>query len=259
MPDDMTHTDDTTTTVRQHAIEASRRSAGAVGDIGARFMLDMDMYGDAATLGYGGLAFYFAGRGGVLGDVDHAVVYETFAFFPAETVREAWESSATVEDRSVSAQRFASYAGSWAAAHLPAEGVDYRRLAELAGKVIDAADAETAPVFAGWRELDEPTGDRELAVHRMNALRELRGARHTAAVCEVGLPPVEAFFIRSPGMAAIFGWETPEEEPSDQARTAWQQAEDLTDDRFGADLAVLDDAELDELCELADALQAAIT
>lgn len=159
MPDDMTHTDDTTTTVRQHAIEASRRSAGAVGDIGARFMLDMDMYGDAATLGYGGLAFYFAGRGGVLGDVDHAVVYETFAFFPAETVREAWESSATVEDRSVSAQRFASYAGSWAAAHLPAEGVDYRRLAELAGKVIDAADAETAPVFAGWRELDEPTGD----------------------------------------------------------------------------------------------------
>lgn len=250
---------DTRPAVRPHAVDSARRSAGAVGDVGARFMLDMDMYGEAATLGYSGLAFYFAGRGGVLGDVDHTVVYETFAFFPAETVRTAWESSATVEDRAASAQRFAAYAASWAGAHLPAEGVDYRRLAELAGRVIDAADPAGAAVFAGWRDLDEPTGDRELAVHRMNALRELRGARHAAAVREVGVAPVDAFFIRSPAMAGIFGWVEPEEPPGDQARADWQRAEDLTDQRFGADLAVLDDSELDELCELADALQAAIT
>lgn len=251
--------DDTVTPVRPSAVEASRRSAAAVHEVAALFMLDMDMYGEAATIGYEGLAFYFAGRGGVLGDVDHTVVHEVFAFFPADTVQQAWESAATVEDRDASARRFASAASAWASGHLPEEALDYDRLAELAGKVISAADAEGAPVFAGWRDLDEPSGGRELVLHRMNALRELRGARHAAAVREVGLDPYVAFFIRSPYMAGIFGWAEPDEPPSEEAQATWERAEALTDERFGADLAVLGDAELDEFCNLAEALRAAAT
>lgn len=244
---------------RPAAVEAARRSAGAVGDVAARFMLDMDMYGEAAGVGYVGLGFYIGGRGGVLGDVDHTVVHEAFTFFPLETVRTAWDSAGSVEARSDSAERFAGAAASWAGRHLRDDGVDYRRLAELAGRVVDAADADGAPVFAGWRELAEPDGDRELALHRMNALRELRGARHGAAVREVDLDPHEAFMIASPGMAGIFGWSVPDEGPGDDARRRWEHAEELTDERFGADLAVLDDDELVEFCRLADAMRAAIT
>lgn len=221
-------------------------------------MLDMDMYADAAALGYEGVSFYVAGRGGVLGDVEHTVVFEAFTFFPPETVQAGWESAASVEPRSEAAARFASYAARWATANIAEDGaVDLDRLAELCGAVIAAADPTGAPVFAGWRDLPEPEGARELVVHRMNALRELRAARHGAAVREVGLDPVDAFMIRTPYMAGIFGWPEPTEGPDEAAQAKWARAEELTDDYFGADLAVLDDAELAELCTLCDELLAA--
>jgi len=242
---------------RPAAVDASRRTAKAIHDIPANFMLDMDMYADAAALGYEGVSFYVAGRGGVLGDVGHTEVFEAFTFFPPETVQAGWESGAAVESRSVAAERFASYAAKWATANI-ADGVaDLARLAQLCGSVIDGADPTGAPVFAGWRELPEPDGDRELVVHRLNALRELRAARHAAAVREVGLDPVDAFMIRTPYMAGIFGWPEPTEEPDAEAQAKWARAEALTDERFGADLAVLDDAELAELCTLCDELVAA--
>jgi hypothetical protein len=239
---------------RPSAIEASRHTARAVHDVGAKFMLDLDMYVDVATLGYEGTSFYFAGRGGVLGDVDHSVVHQAFTFFPAGTVEQAWDASAEIEPRSEAAERFAGYAARWATANIPDGTGDLTRLAELCGAVIAAADATDAPVFAGWRDLPEPDGERELVVHRMNALRELRAARHGAAVRRVGLEPVDAFFIRTPYMAAIFGWPEPTGEPDAATRARWDEAEALTDSAFAADLAVLSDEELDEFCELTDEL-----
>ena len=131
---------------------------------------------------------------------------------------------------------------------------DLTRLAELCGAVIAAADASRAPVFAGWRDLEEPEGERELVVHRMNALRELRAARHGAAVRAVGIEPVDAFMIRTPYMAAIFGWPEPTGEPDEATKARWAEAEELTDQAFARDLAVLSDEELDELCALTDEL-----
>jgi len=239
--------------------EAARDCASAVHDMPAAFMLDAATYIAAAEAGYEGTSFYFAGRGGVLGDVDAHDVGEAFVFFHPETVRAAWESAADVETRSESARRFAEAGYRWASEHLSEDALDYRRLAELAGKVIDTADGSDAPVFEGWRELPEPSGERELVLHRLNALRELRFARHGAAVREVGLEPSTAFMIKTPYMAAIFGWTEPEEEPDEASRGKWERAEKLTDERFGADLAVLDAGELVEFCELATALKAAVT
>jgi len=68
--------DSTTTDPRPAALDAARHTAQAVRDVGAKFMLDMDMYGEVAGLGYQGLGFYIAGRGGVLGDVEHVEVFE---------------------------------------------------------------------------------------------------------------------------------------------------------------------------------------
>ncbi len=243
---------------RPAALEAAKHTARAVHDIGAKFMLDMDMYGEVAGLGYQGIGFYIAGRGGVLGDVGHVEVFEAMTFFPAETVRAGWESSASVESRSESAARFAAYGARWAVANIAegTEGLD--RLSELCDKVIQAADAADAPLFAGWRDLPEPDGEPELALHRMNALRELRAARHIAAIRQVGLDPATAFMIRTPYMAAIFGWPEPSEPPADVDKGLWQNAEDLTEQAFATDLAVLDDDELAEFQRLTDALLAAV-
>ena len=186
--------DSTTTDPRPAALDAARYTAQAVQDVGAKFMLDMDMYGEVAGLGYQGLGFYIAGRGGVLGDVEHVEVFEAMTFFPAETVQAGWESSASVESRADSAGRFAGYAARWGANNVAdgTEGLD--RLAELCEKVIQAADGSDAPLFAGWRDLPEPDGEPDLVVHRMNALRELRAARHIAAIRQVGLDPATAFW-----------------------------------------------------------------
>lgn len=238
--------------------ETARATAAAVGGLAAGFMLDMNTYVAAAGVGYEGLAFYFGGRGGVLGDVSVAEVIEEFVFFPDETVRAAWEQAASVESRSDAATRFAEAAEAWSAEHLPADGPDYARLAELAGKVVAAADPTGAALFAGWRDLPEPTEPRALAVHRMNGLRELRFSRHAAAVRAEGVDPVLAFMVRTPFMADIFGWPEPRPEPTEADRAAWDRAEAATDEAFGEDLAVLDATERAEFIALGEAVLAAV-
>lgn len=240
-------------------VQAAEASQRAVSELSAAFMLDMETYVAAAGVGYEGISFYICGRGGVLGDVTAEDVAAAFVFFPHETVSSGWESGAAVEGRAESAQRFAETGHAWARAHLPEGALDYGRLAELAGKVIAAADGSAAPVFEGWRSLPEPTDERELVLHRMNALRELRAARHGAAVREVGLEPVDAFMVRTPFMASIFGWPEREEKPDEATKEQWRRAEDLTNEAFGRDLAVLDADELDEFCRLAEAVRAAAT
>ena len=58
-----------------------------------------------------------------------------------------------------------------------------------------------------------PRSSKALALHRLNALRELRGALHGAAVLTVGLSPVEAIVVRTPAMLPVFGWPEPHPDP----------------------------------------------
>jgi len=247
------------TTGDSPSAQASRASADDVGSIGAAFMLDLASYGDAATVGYEGLAFYFGGRGGVLGDVSADEVAVAFCFFPAASVTAGWIQASTVETRHEAAVRFAKAAETWAPKHLPADGVDYDRIAQLAGRVVAAADGAAAPVFDGWRKLPEPVAARELAVHRVNALRELRFARHVAEVRRAGLDPLLAFMVKTPYMADIFGWPEPRPTPTDEDQQAWADVEAATDVAFGADLAVLDPNELTEFVGELSSMRAAIT
>lgn len=237
---------------------ASRKT---VTRLSAAFMLDMDTYASAAAWGYDGLAFYYGGRGGVLGNVDAAEVTRAFSFFPEGSVRIGWEQALTVASPDVTAQRFADAAAQWAISHLPAAGFDVARLAELAGHVIDAADTAdpATAVFQGWRQLPEPAEARSLVVHRFNALRELRFARHVRAVEDSGLAPVVAFMVSSPFMADVFGWPEPRPEPTEADREAMAEADHATDVAFGRDLAVLDRAQLAEFVELATAVGKAAT
>ena len=132
------------------------------------------------------------------------------------------------------------------------------RAAELLGRVVRDAPVAGAPVFAGARLLPEPDDATALAQHRLNLLRELRGALHGAAVLTVGLSPLEAILVRAPDVAELFGWPAPHPD-SEPFRERWGLAEARTDRMVGRNLAVLTEPELQELVEILDAIGNAVT
>ena len=177
------------------------------------------------------------------------MVAAAFVFFNPDTVAEAWARGRKVASPADSARAFAACGHAWAEAHLPAD-LDAERLADLAGRVVAASSPAGAPLFAGWRTLPEPASPAALALHHLNALRELRGALHGAAVLAEGLTPLQALAVKTPFMAALFGWgEAPA--PSDADAVAWQRAEQATDRAIAPGYAALGDRELEELVALA--------
>jgi hypothetical protein len=228
--------------------EAAVASAAATSSIAANFMLSGTTYAKGAELGFSGLDFYFAGRGGVLGDVDATVVADALVFFNPENVRAGWESSAGVMSRAEAAQAFADCGHSWGEAKLP-DDLDCARLAELAGRVVSGASPDGAPIFAGWRSLPVPDSPKAAALHQCNALRELRMARHGEAILSAGIAPADAVKHRTPQMTAIFGWDGELADPEGVA-ARWNEAEAATDRAMAAALDVLADDERAELVEL---------
>lgn len=233
------------------ATGAARRSADAIVNLPAGFMMDGATYERGGELGFDGVDFYVAGRGGPLGDACGAVVAAAFVFFNPEMIREAWERTGKVMGRSEAAQAFAQCSATWAGEHL-ADGPDYARLAELCGRVIESSSPAGVPLFASWARVAEPEGGKALALHRLNVLRELRGGLHGAAVLASGMDPRTALMVKTPFMARVFGWGEPHPDPGPH-REAWERAEAATDAAMGRCLGVLSDKERDELVEIAAA------
>jgi hypothetical protein len=106
----------------------SRATANAVSNLAAGFMLDAATYMHGAEQGFAGLDFYFAGRCGVLGDVDADSVVSALVFFAPDQVRTNWDASRSVMSRAEAVACFAECGRQWAQAHL-GDGVDWSRLA----------------------------------------------------------------------------------------------------------------------------------
>jgi hypothetical protein len=217
----------------------------------SKFMFDDATLARGAELGFNGFDFYVAGRGGALGDVPADVVVAAFVFFGPDAVTDAWERSAPIMPRRDAAREFSKCAHSWADKHL-ADDVDWPRLAFLTGKITETAPVAGAPVFAGWRDLPEPSSPKALAVHRLNALRELRGGMHGAAVLTVGLTPPEAVSVLTPQLVTMLGWEEPAVD-ADALKDRWQLAESRTDRMVGKHYARLTETERDEFVALLQA------
>lgn len=239
------------------AFELASRMAKPIGDLPANFMLDAATYERGNELGFDGIDFYVAGRGGVLGEVDAAVVSAAFVFFNPEMIRQRWERAGRVMPPRRAALEFAGSLYAWSHRHL-SEGPDFARLADLAGRVVAAASVAGAPLFAGCKTLPEPEDSVSLALHRINALRELRGALHGAAVLAEGLDPLVALLVRTPFMAPIFGWDEPY--PGvELAKEAWCRAEAATNVASAHVLsAALDDKEQSEMAELLEQVHGAV-
>ncbi|MFD3697985.1 hypothetical protein ACFWUZ_17830 [Streptomyces sp. NPDC058646] len=123
--------------------------------------------------------------------------------------------------------------------------------------MIDAADADALPLFAGWRAQrcpgDDPVGT---AMQRIHVLREHRGACHLAAVRLCGLRARAAMVVNlGVEQAAHYGRQEPR--PVDTAQTSrWQRAERITDEMQAELYARLTDRQRAEFARLVDALTA---
>ncbi len=230
------------------AVEAATATAPVFAGLPAGFMLDGATYARGGQLGFDGVDFYVAGRGGALGEVEGPVVAAAFVFFYPPTIVERWDRGRAVMAPAEAASAFASCLDSWADAHL-ADGIDYGRLAELERMLIAGAPMAGAPLAAAWAGVPEPTEAKALALHRMNVLREWRGAIHGAAVVASGLDPLEALMVRTPGMVGLFGWPEPHPDPTAH-QSRWEEAEAATDRTVGRGFDTLEPAERDELVAL---------
>jgi len=233
----------------------AERTRPAVTALSSNFMLDGATYVVGGEAGFNGMDFYGAGRAGVLGEVSADVVAASFVFFNPTVVNAAWEGSRRVMSRAAAAELFAGCLVTWADAHLD-DDVDWARLAELAGRIVDNASVGGAPVFAGWRALPVPGDAKAAALHQMNALRELRMARHGAAVTALGLEIGAVVCHASPGMAPIFGWEGTEIGP--EVPALWDQAEAMTNQATERDYAALSAEEAEEFVSLCEAAATAV-
>jgi hypothetical protein len=236
------------------ALATAQATAPAVSTVASHFMLDGKTYARGAELGFEGLDFYMAGRGGVLGNVDADVVSAAFTFFEPTAVRAQWDKGLSVMPPGEAAAAFAACGHAWAEEHVP-DDLDAGRLAELAGQVVADARPACASVFAGWRALPVPSSPKAQALHHLNGLRELRLGLHGAAVIAAGLTPLEALSVKTPGMAPIFGWAELAE--VDGLRDTWDGAEEQTTRAIAHAYEGLDDAGRSELVELAGALHEA--
>lgn len=236
--------------------ELAGRVAKPVVDLPSNFMLDRATYEHGNELGFDGLDFYICGRGGAIGEVDAGVVAAAFVFFNPAMIRERWERGLQVMSPAEAAGAFGRCLHAWGADHLE-EGPDHARLAELLGRVVGSANPAGAPLFAGWLAMPEPDDPTALMLHRLNLLRELRGALHGCCILAAGLDPLVALLVKTPFMAGIFGWGEPHPEV-ELAREAWAAAESATNRAVGRLLKVLSEREREELADLLDEVHAGV-
>ncbi|TYB45317.1 SCO6745 family protein [Actinomadura chibensis] len=238
--------------------EIAAAVAEPIGRLGGAFMISREAKAFAAETGLSGWTPYFRGRFGVLGEVDADVVMSAAGFFPATTVRRAWEAGAGLP-AAEAADRYAAVAHGFGRRKL-AGFAAADRLADLLQRVADeggAADVVGAPVFAGWRAMPLPADGPARVVQLAHVVRELRGGLHVVAVLASGLSPLEAVLSgRSPLLpsgepnAEYFGWPRPYPEVTAETRRRHDDAEQLTDELMGPAFASLDKAEAEELTAL---------
>jgi len=183
-------------------------------DIGTAIYLGRRTSALAAEWGWANpFAFYVAGRGGMLGDVDGDVVAAAFGWFDPATVLPLYEEGRSVAGALGAADRMMEATARWGRtrfAEIDPSTLD--RFVRAAGTLVDGSAAAGLPLFAGWRaheRADDPAG---LASQLCQILREWRGAVHLAATTAVGLGPLEAILANGrEGVptAEFLGWAGP--------------------------------------------------
>lgn len=212
------------------AAETVRAADRTIHDIGSTCMIDEETMGRAVSLGFQDpLAFYFLGRGGVLGDgVDSGVVAAAMGWFEPKMVHASWSAGLAVSTPRQTVRDYGRACADWGAKHLAdVDGVE--RLVPLAERVVDSAEGSGLPLFAGWRAEPRPEPLPSRLIHLLFVLREWRGGLHLNATTAVGLKPLEAILTNEgEGQARFFGW-SGEFPDCTELKPRHEEAEQITD------------------------------
>ncbi|MGB8859518.1 MAG: hypothetical protein WCC60_09690 [Ilumatobacteraceae bacterium] len=196
-----------------------------------------------AALGLDPYQFYAMGRGGVLGDVEPAVVSAAFGYFNPGLVAGLWNAGKAIVAPRVAGTAYMEASGEHGRLKLSnVEGLE--AFVAAAEKVLAAADLDGFSLFAGVAA--EPRADDlpARAMQLVTVLREYRGSAHLVAVRAVGLTTKVAHFAKRPDDIAMFGWTADDAPVVDAAVHAQMEAaEALTDRLVTPAYAVLDDGE----------------
>jgi hypothetical protein len=210
------------------------------------------------SLGLDPFHFYFLGRGGVLGDVEPAVITSAFGYFKPAVVERMWNEARQLAGARETGRVYLECCQEFGRARLAdVEGLD--AFCEAAEAINDAADPAGLALYAGISAeplaADPPARALQLAA----VLRELRGSAHLLAVLASGLEPKVAHFIRRPEMFATFGWGA-EETPTvtDEDRKKLEAAEALTDTLLAAAFSAVDDADRQTMVSTLERMQGAL-
>jgi len=211
------------------ALGVIRRTSAPIHDIGTAIYTSPDVFGWAADWGWSNaFAFYFAGRGGMMGDVGPDVVASAFGWFEPAMAASLFAQGVKVADASVAAQRMADAHALWGRKHLAGVN-DLDGIASVAGTLVDGLEGSGLPLFAGWRatpRVEDPAGR---VAQLIQILREWRGGLHLVATTAVGLSPLEAILTNEgPGQAKFFGWPEPFAD-CESIRYKHDEAEAMTD------------------------------
>ena len=238
-------------------LDSIRALTAPVGDLGGRWMLAPEVLEPSKTAGYrNGFLYYIVGRGGVLGDVEAAVVSSAFGFFAPSLMRKMWVEGVAVEGARAAAARYGAACAEFGRTRL-AGFAGAARLCQLAERVAIGVDDSGLALFAGWRAERLPDDVEARSLFLLHVLRELRGSAHLLAVVASGLPPLHAVLATGGEENAIrFGWSPPFPIVTSADKAP---AEELTDRVLaGLYAAVLSPEEAAELAELVRAAVAHI-
>lgn len=242
------------------SLEAATAAAGGpINAVGTAWMLHPEQFEASAEAGYPHpFAGYFAGRAGVLGEVDSHIVDATFFIFAPDVVKAMWEDGRQVHGAKGGSELYFSQAAEWACRHL-ADVVGLDRFVFLGEKVIERAPTSGLALFAGWKALPRVKDTTGRAMQVLLVLRELRGGIHLAAVTAAGLSPQESHVLNNgEDYCAFFGWPAPFPKVTHLKDTA-AEIERATNSRMTAIVgSALTSKEAQELSKLAQGIQARV-
>ena len=133
----------------QAALGVIRATSVPIHDIGTAIYLSPDVFGWAAEWGWSNpFAFYFAGRGGMLGDVGPEVVTSALGWFEPNAVKAMYNEGVGVSGAPGAAPRMAEAHSRWGQQHYgDVEGLD--DIVAVTEEVVDGVEGSAIPLFVG--------------------------------------------------------------------------------------------------------------
>ena len=239
-----------------NSMELVQAACPKIGSLGSAFYFDAATVARGKELGLDGFRFYFLGRGGVLGDVEPAVIQSAFGYFEPGLIAKIWNSAKERMAPRDAARAYLECAHEFGRRKFAdVEGLDaYCSAAEA---VNGAANVAGLPLYAGISSEPLPDDTPARAMHLTAVLREYRGSAHLIAIRAKGLDDRVAHAIKRPDDVSTFGWADPPA-ITDEDRAAHVAAEELTDQMVLDAYSVLDDAGGDALLAGLDAMETAV-